>query len=79
MIEKPDYEITVGNATFLRRRVEPLLEPSAWTTEHIDPVILGGNRMHCASDSPGSDKTTLGSEFGCEVRVPEPAYPGPER
>src|SRR5439155_1324738 len=71
--------LRVGNATFLRRPVEPLLEPSAWSTEHIDPVILGGNRMHCASDSPCSDKPSLGSEFGRKVRVPESVYPDPER
>jgi len=79
LVEKSDSEIPIRNATFLRRPIEPGLKPSAWATEHVYPVILRRNGVHCASDSPSSDKPSLGSEFGCKIRVPEPVYPGPER
>lgn len=78
LVEKPYSEIPVGNAPFLRNPVEPGLEPSAWTTEHVYPVILDWSNMHRTSDGPGSDKPSPGSEFGCEVRVPESVYPSPE-
>src|SRR2546430_16151614 len=79
LVEKPDSETPIRNATFLRRPIEPGLKPSAWTTEHVYPVILRRNGVHRASDSPSSDKTSLGSKFGRKIRVPKPLYPSPER
>jgi len=67
LVEKPDSEIPVGNATSLRSIIEPRLEPSARAAKHVYVVILGGNGMHRGSDSPSSDKTPLGFELGCKV------------
>src|SRR2546426_12751226 len=79
LVEKPNSEIPVGNATSLRSIVEPWLEPSTRTTENVYVVILGGNGIHLRSGSPSSHQPALGSDVAREVRIPQPAYSWPDR